>query len=174
MMEWIGNNVIPIISMIGALIATLIWASYWIGSKIGTFNQNLNSINNQVIPAIVARIIRLETYFDTTINNRIKQRNSPVTLTPYAEQILKDIEFSKTFNLIKDELCKRLDEYRLRTKYDVQEMSDFLMKKLRDDNIFIPLKQAAFAKGYNLDEILSAASIPLRDYYLSIHPEIKD
>lgn len=135
MMEWIGNNVIPIISMIGALIATLIWASYWIGSKIGTFNQNLNSINNQVIPAIVARIIRLETYFNTTINNRIKQRNSPVTLTPYAEQILKDIEFSKTF---------------------------------------IPLKQAAFAKGYNLDEILSAASIPLRDYYLSIHPEIKD
>lgn len=173
-MEWIGSNILPIISIIGALIGTLIGVAYWIGSKIGAFNQNLNSLNNQVIPAIIARITRLETYFDSTISNRIKQRNSPVSLTPYAEQILKDIEFDKIFNVIKDELCKRLDEYKLRTKYDVQEMSDFLMKKLRDDNICILLKQAAFAKGYNLDEILSAVSIPLRDYYLSLHPEIKN
>jgi len=174
MLGWIGNNILPIISIIGALIGTLVGVAYWIGAKIGAFNQNLNNLNNQAVPAIIARIIRLETYFDNTISNKIRQRNSPVSLTPYAEQILKDIEFYKIFNLIKDELCKRLDEFKLHTKYDVQEMSDFLMKKLRDDEIFIPLKQAAFAKGYNLDEILSAASIPLRDYYLSLHSEIKN
>ena len=87
---------------------------------------------------------------------------------------MKDIEFDKIFDSIKDKLCTYLDEYKLRTKYDVQEMSDFLMKKLRDDRICDPLNQADFAKGYNLDEILAAASIPLRDYYLSLHLEIKN
>lgn len=98
----------------------------------------------------------------------------PLGLTIYAETLLKDIEFDQIFDLIKKELCKRLDNYGLRTKYDVQEMSALLMKRIKNDRFCDPLKQAAFAKGYNLNEILSAASIPLRDYHLEQHPEIRD
>jgi hypothetical protein len=169
-MEWVLAHILEMLALFGTSCVTI----YWIGLKIGGHTQDLNNLITQIIPAIINRINRLESYFDTTINNKIKQRNSPISLTPYAIQILKDIEFDKIFDSIKGKLCTYLDEYKLRTKYDVQEMSDFLMKKLRDDRICDPLKQAAFTKGYNLDEILSAASIPLRDYYLSLHPEIKN
>lgn len=180
------NIIIPVISGILGTISVLLFFALKIGKYIekihfiekesGSLQVKIVSLVQQtaIIDSVIYRINRLEGYFDTSINEKMKERNSPVSLTPYAIQVLKDIEFYKIFDLIKEKLCKRLDEYNLRTKYDVQEMSDFLMRKIRDDELCDPLKQAAFAKGYNLDEILSAASIPLRDYYLSIHPEIKD
>jgi hypothetical protein len=169
-MEWILTHVIEMLALIGTFLAAICWVSV----KIGAHVRDLNNLITQTIPGILNRIIRLEGYFDNEINNKMKQRNSPISLTPYAKEVLKDIEFNKIFDLMKNDLCKRLDEYKLHTKYDVQEMSDFLMRKIREDKLCDPLKQAAFAKGYSLDEILSAASIPLRDYYLSIHSEIKN
>jgi hypothetical protein len=165
-MEWILNHILEILALVGAFMATICWISI----KVGTYIRDLDNLITQTIPGIVDRIDRLEGYFD----NKITERNSPISLTPYAKEILKEIEFDQIFDSMKKELCKRLDEYKLHTKYDVQEMSSLLMKRIKNDRFCDPLKQAAFAKGYNLNEILSAASIPLRDYYLEQHPEIKD
>jgi len=162
-MEWIIQHILETLGILGS-IGAMIYGIYRSSSFIGTVNIRLDNLKE--------RMERLESYHDGLIDTKMKKRKSPLSLTPYAIEVLKDIEFYKIFDSMKKELCKRLDEYGLRTKYDVQEMSNFLMRKIKDDKICDQLKAAAFSKGYNLDEILSAAAIPLRDYYLSIHPEI--
>lgn len=164
-MEWILNHILDSLGLLG-LMGTVIYGVYRSSAFIGTVNIRLDNLKD--------RMERLEGYHDGLIDTKMKKRKSPVSLTPYAIEVLKDIEFDQIFDLIKKELCKRLDNYGLRTKYDVQEMANFLMRRIKEDKICDPLKQAAFNKGYNLDEILSAASIPLRDYYLEQHPEIRD
>lgn len=162
-MNWILNHILEILGLLGFM-GAIIYGIYSTSVFIGTINIRLDNLKD--------RMERLEGYHDGLIDTKMKKRKSPISLTPYAIEVLKDIEFDKIFDLIKDNLCKHLDKYELHTKYDVQEMSTFLMRKIKDDRLCDPLKQAAFNKGYNLDEILSAASIPLRDYYLSLHPEI--
>lgn len=162
-MEWISNHILETLGLLGL---------------IGAMIYGMCRLNN-----LKDRIERLESCYNGLIDQKMKILNSPVytyqgknllSLTTYAIEVLEDIEFDKIFDLIKKEFCTHLDDHGLYTKYDVQEMAAFLMRKMRDDRLCDPLKQAAFSKGYNLDEILSAASIPLRDYYLSIHPKIKD
>lgn len=184
-MEWITQHILETLAILG-----FIGSIFLISIKIGYFTRSLEYLEKRMdnseitsnklmidvtnIKTLKERISRVEGYFDTSINEKMKRGESPISLTPYAIQVLKDIEFDKIFDSMKEELCKRLDAFNLHTKYDVQEMSDYLMREIRDDTLCDLLKSAAFTKGYNLDEILAAASIPLRDYYLSIHPEIKD
>lgn len=193
-MEWITQHILEILGLLGTL-GTFIATIFWIGGKSKDITKSIEhlekiidkldiKINDQINRldtkidklenSLGTRIGRLENIYDSFVIDRMKDRASPLKLTAYAVQVLKDIEFDKIFDSMKEELCKRLDKFNVHTKYDVQEMSDYLMKGIEDDEICRPLKAATFAQGYKLREILSAASIPLRDYYLSIHPEIKD
>ena len=116
---------------------------------------------------------RIESFHDSQLNKKIKLRQSPLSLSPYAIALLEEVNFYSVFDKIKGKLVKELDDFKLRTKYDAQEMSDFLVRKKKDDTIFDELKGQVFQKGQQWEEVIAAMSIPLRDYYLSIHPEIK-
>lgn len=102
------------------------------------------------------------------------KKNRPLSLSPYAEELFRDINFYSVFDQIKDALLKELESYNLRTKYDVQEMARYLFLKKKDDPVLDPLKVQVFKNGKNLDEIIGGAFIPLRDYYFEKHPEILD
>lgn len=99
---------------------------------------------------------------------------SPLGLTIYAETLLKDVEFQEFFKTVREKLVEKLDLMQLKTRYDVQEKSKELLQQVQNEDIFIPLKTKAYDKGKNYDHIMQAGSIPLRDYYLEQHPEIKD
>jgi hypothetical protein len=144
----------------------------WIFCKIIKYQGQFNHIDNK-FQDIKDRISRLEKYFDVKINSKIKEADSPLSLTPYAVALLKEIGFAPLFDEIKDKLAKEIEKYHLRTKYDVQEMADLIVRRMKDDPIFDKLKGVVYERGQRWEEIIAAISIPLRDYYLSVHPEIK-
>lgn len=100
--------------------------------------------------------------------------DTPLSLSVYFQQLFKDIQFYEVFDKIKDELSKELEKFNLRTKYDVQEMARYILLNKRENPLLDPLKSQVYKKGKNMDVVLAAAFLPLRDYFLKIHPEIKD
>jgi len=140
----------------------------WMSYKVMKHQGHLDHIDDK-FQDIKDRIGRLETYFDIKINTKIKEAESPLSLTPYAQALLEEIGFAPLFDEIKDQLAKEIEKRQLRTRYDVQEMADFIVRKMRNDAIFDKLKSAVYEKGQRWEEVIAAISIPLRDYYLSIH-----
>ena len=119
------------------------------------------------------KIDRVDTRLDQHLQNIMLMKKSPLSLTPYAMQVLKDIRFeSNIFPKIRDTLLAELEKHELRTAYDVQEMARYIVKRKRDDVLFDDLKKSVYETGNNLDEVLAAIFIPLRDYYLEKHPEL--
>ncbi len=111
------------------------------------------------------------------IDSKLYQANSPLSLSEEGKRLVKESGFESIFEIIKDELCQRFSEKRIpKTRYDVQESARGFMDAFsREDYApFRPIKSYAFEKGADYSQILRAGSILLRDYYLSIHPEIKD
>lgn len=137
-------------------------------------NHSAHGIDIAVLKTYEHRLLRLEAYYDAKTNSKIKDAQSPLSLTPYAKALLKEIGFDPLFNEIKDGLVKEIEKHPLRTRYDIQEMADFIVRKMSNDTIFDKLKGAVYDKGQRWEEVIAAISIPLRDYYLAIHPEIKD
>lgn len=108
-----------------------------------------------------------------SIQSLLFTSKSPLTLVPEAEELLKKADFYTFFDTIKDNCVKKIEELKLKTRYDIQEKSREYLQQNRDDDIFIPVKTKAYEEGIDYWTIITAASIPLRDYYLEKHPEIK-
>lgn len=163
-MDW-NQVIISVFS--GAIIPALVF----IGA-IFTYREKINGLRRDV-DRIENKIDRVETKLDQHIQNIIVTKMSPLSLTPYAVQLLKDINFeSKIFPDIRDILLAELEKHELRTAYDVQEMARYIVKRKRDDILFDDLKKSVYETGNNLDEVLSAIFIPLRDYYLAKHTDL--
>ncbi|HTM63728.1 MAG TPA: hypothetical protein VL360_04440 [Gammaproteobacteria bacterium] len=104
----------------------------------------------------------------------INKTSSPLTLTDFGQELVTESGFQKIFQNEKQHLAHLLEEKHPETKYDTQELARELMDNLRSYPAFVPIKSYAFNEGKDFGQILRAGSILLRDYYLSIHPEIKN
>src|ERR1700729_3220448 len=101
--------------------------------------------------------------------------NKVLDLTEEEFELLSMCEFDHIFEVIRDDLCKALqEEFNPKSRYDVQEDAKRFMRLFMKKNYepFIFLKTYAYDCGINYGKILKAAAIPLRDYYLEKHPEI--
>lgn len=174
-----SNLIVSGISGIVGVVGTLLLFIFHIGKykekidKISTDHQSLTK-KIEIAEKNIASIQQWCAQADPKGGNLVVHSASPLTLTLYAQQLLEEIKFQNFFETIKNELVKKLDNLNLKTRYDVQEQSQKIMEQLRNDDTFIPLKTVTYDKGKNYDHILLAASIILRDHYLSIHPEIID
>lgn len=167
----IYNIIISVVSGVLGVISTLLYFSLKIGKyieKIDTIERSTTRIN-----ALELQVAALQ-QFEKNAGPKIFISKSPLTLSIYAENLLKEVDFYSFFENIKEDLAKRIDQLHLKTRYDVQEKCREMLSTIKDEDIFIPLKTIAYNKGRNYNDIIAAASIPLRDYYLSVHPEIKD
>lgn len=167
-MDWI-NLISPILSGILGVVVTLLLFAL----RIGRYIEKISKLEElpRKIDILEKQVAALQ-QFEKNAHPSIFISRSPLQLTLYAEQLLKSIDFLAFFETIKDELVNRLDKLNLKTRYDVQEKSKELFQQMRDEDILISIKTKAYDKGKNYNDILLAASIPLRDYYLSLHPEI--
>lgn len=138
-----------------------------------TFYYLYNPLFKVPIENYEKRIINIEGFL-TSVSKKMTDSNSPLSLSIYTQQLFEDIQFYEVFDKIKDELVKELEKFNLRTKYDVQEMARHIFLNIRDNPLLDPLKIQVFKKGKNMDEVLAGTFLPLRDYYLKKHPEIKD
>lgn len=106
------------------------------------------------------------------IDKSIYKSSSPLSLTELGVKLVENSGFVAIFDKEKSNLAKMLNEKNPTTKYDVQEKARELMDSLQNYPAFEPLKSYAYNNGQDFGQILRAGAILLRDYYLSIHPEI--
>lgn len=134
-----------------------------------------NKASQEGLDSLKERTERLEKNWDSGILKLMTNKKSPLVLSDYATKVLEEIKFfDNIFPKIKDTLLAELEKHILRTPYDVQEKSMFVVRKFRDEPIYDEMKKAIYNTGNNLDEVLVGIFIPLRDYYFEKHPEIKD
>lgn len=107
------------------------------------------------------------------IDQKLYSANSPLQLTELGQKLINESGFSDIFEQVKDDLVRKLQDKNPMTQYDIQEEARELMDSLTDYQPFAPIKIYAFEKGQDFRQILRAGAILLRDYYFSIHKEIK-
>ena len=112
------------------------------------------------------------------IDNQIYEKKSPLQLTLLGKELIEKSGFKEIFEQTKNDLSnmleKKINDKKLKTKYDIQEEARDLMDSLVEYPSFSSIKKYAFDNGQDMAQILRAGSILLRDYYFSIHPEIKN
>lgn len=109
------------------------------------------------------------------VNEKMVTRKSPLQLSEYGKKIVKDSGFDKIFEQYKNVFADKLNLLNPTTKYDIQDKSRFIMDRFMQFDAFTPIKTYAFENGEDYESIIrDAGSILLRDYYFSIHPEIKE
>jgi hypothetical protein len=153
----------------------------WI--KIDRCSQSIIALKEEKEKTIV-KLDALRTDVDTLkefkvsaqkfIDKQLYKEGSPLELTDLGKELVRESGFVSIFEQVKTDLVSRLLAKNPRTQYDVQEMARELMDSLTDYAAFAPIKTYAFSNGKDLSQILRAGAIMLRDYYLSLHPEIKD
>lgn len=108
------------------------------------------------------------------VDSKIYTSHSPLSLSEYGKKLIKESGFESLFPSVRDDLVARLEKMQPKTQYDVQEMARALMDSLTEYSALGQLKTYAFQNGVDFQQILRAGAIPLRDFYLEKHPEIKE
>ncbi len=108
------------------------------------------------------------------IDSKLYTAQSPLNLSDFGKQLVKDSGFLKIFENVKDDLVSKLEGLQPTTQYEVQEKSRALMDDLTEYEPFKPIEKYAFENGTDLSQILRAGAILLRDYYFEKHPEVVD
>ena len=98
----------------------------------------------------------------------VETAGSPVAPTEYGRQLIVESGLEQILNKYAVYLRERLDAKIIatRTKYDVQEAARALLIELKRDKIMNPVKQYAFDQGIDVDVILKAGGLWLRDDFL--------
>lgn len=164
----IAQAIILILSLIG-------WV-YWAKGELKRLSIEIDKLD-KTKNAHGSKISELIGSINSSLKTAITplfHSQSPLTLVAAAQELLDKAEFYNLFDEIKDDLVKELEKFNLETRYDIQEKAREYLQQIRDDKRFFPLKKKAYEDGLDYWTIITAASIPFRDYYLQQHPEIVD
>ncbi|MBA7495395.1 hypothetical protein ES702_05977 [subsurface metagenome] len=101
---------------------------------------------------------------------------SPLKLTEQGIKLLDNCGFNNIYgnNDNKEKLIQLIKKENPQSKYDVQEISKKVLILLKDDPMFIEIKKYAFNNGLDIVEILSVASIVVRDEVISQLNSLRD
>lgn len=144
----------------------------WIGYKfIDPIKKSITRITNACI--------EIQTIFGTydipLKHHLVEAPGSPLQPTVFGEQLIKDSGLEKILDdqnsFLKTELSKRVSEKY--TEYDVQEKARSLLLELKDTDTMNPVKKYAYDNGLDVDVILKAGGLWLRDDFLGKKREIK-
>lgn len=172
------NIIVPLINIaLGGLVA---WLTVW--AKMAKYQQKVDDLKEDKI-TMMTKLEGLRTDVDTLkefkvsaqkfIDKSLYESKSPLSLTDFGKKLVDESGFVGIFEIAKTDLVTKLNTKNPKTKYDAQEMARQLMDELVDYAPFAPIKDYAFKSGTDFGQILRAGAIILRDYYLSLHPEIK-
>lgn len=144
--------------------------------KVDTLEKEKEKIDTKIenLRSDVDKLLEFKVNTQKFIDSKIYSTSSPLNLTEFGRKLLSENGFNDIFEREKDKLVAKLSKYPNKTKYDVQENARSLMDSLMGYEPFAPMKACAFNHGIDFGQILRAGAIPLRDYYLSKYPEIKE
>ncbi|MBR5476660.1 MAG: hypothetical protein IKV17_07580 [Bacteroidaceae bacterium] len=116
------------------------------------------------------------------------RKKSPKVLTELGERIYAEIEGAEFLKANKDALFTKLDKEHPKTALDVQMMSYWACISISKEDVFNKIKNYIYncpelhmenSEGQiekhelTLSDVCSILSLPLRDMYLEVHPEIE-
>jgi hypothetical protein len=175
-------------------------ALYRIGKKIGHFEESAKNLNNSIekLPCgqratemqnIHDDVLAIKTFLATKHKNTEAVwglKHSPTTLNENGEKLFNSINGKDFLEKNKDFLLKKLSEKNPKTALDVETESHSILIENTDNDIFNGLKNWVYnsptmsikdkdeIKEYTITlyDVCYVLSIPLRDMYLQLHPEI--
>lgn len=199
MEQWISLGVSVILSVGGAVVATLITLGKYrekvdqletYKTKVDalkTANTKLTEKVEQLekreekatgkldcvrsdVDKMMSQMGALEKRVDGFTN--IAQAHSPLALTDKGWKLVKDSGAMDIYETIKDEFVAELELQEPRSRYDVQEKARWMMGQKFDDERFSQVEEWAYEHGEDFLQIMRSLGLPLRDYYFENHPEI--
>lgn len=128
-------------------------------------------------------------------NGKIRKRNAPAFSTKHSPrhlnangvELLKDCGGEDFLKANTDFFIKKLEALQPKTPLDVEDMALALLQAHTNENMFIPLKNWVYnaptrelqnedgttlKQDVELEDVIFVLSLPLRDRYLELHPEL--
>lgn len=173
--NWLQILVPAIISVVLALLAAwAVLAKYQ--QKVDDAKEDIKDLKaaNATMKTELDKLSEFKVSAQKFIDSKLYTAQSPLNLSDFGKQLVKDSGFLKIFEDVKDDLVSKLEKLRPTTQYEVQEKSRALMDGLTEYEPFKPIEKYAFENGTDLSQILRAGAILLRDYYFEKHPEVVD
>ncbi len=114
-------------------------------------------------------------------------KHSPRHLNQNGIELLKDCGGDKVLNVNMDFFIGKIEKLQPKTALDVEDLALAVLQTNTNDDMFIPLKSWVYnapareikdvdgsvkLQEIDLDDVIFVMSLPLRDRYLELHPEI--
>ncbi len=161
-------------AVVGAGTALFVIGQY--KSKVDRMEKDVDKLSDRsdVLRTDTDKLLEFKTQAQKFIDRSIYKDQSPLSLTDFGEELVNDSGLREVFDEVKDDLAEMLQEMEPTSQYDVQEKARALMDSLAGYEPFKRVEKYAFDHGKDLNQILRAGAILLRDYYFEKHPEIVD
>lgn len=152
--------------------------------------SDIKALSNRIeakLELLIETLIPKENEDTTQIAETLSRKHSPRTLTEVGVKLLKDSGGEHFLKLNMDYFIKKIEDIAPKTAFDVESLAMRVLLLNRNDDRFIPLKNWVYnaplqdipdADGnprkidVKLDDVIFVMSLPLRDRYLELHPEI--
>jgi uncharacterized protein YihD (DUF1040 family) len=171
--------IVLIINLIVSAFAGALAAVFTIGqykNKIDRLERDIDKMTDKKdgLRTDVDRLLEFKIQAQKFIDQAIYKDQSPLSLTDFGEKLVNESGLRAIFDDVKDDLVAMLEEMEPSSQYDAQEKARALMDNLAGYEPFKRVEKYAFDNGKDLNQILRAGAILLRDYYFEKHSEIVD
>jgi hypothetical protein len=145
-------------------------------SKVDRMEKDFEKMidRKEVLRTDVDKLLEFKIQAQKFMDRNIYKDQSPLSLTEFGQKLVDESGLGGIFEGVKDDLVEKLEELDPDSQYDVQEKARALMDSLDGYEPFKQVETYAFEHGKDLNQILRAGAILLRDYYFKKHPEIID
>ena len=173
------NNDFSIISLLVPAITAFVVSSIgWLIAFV-RFQEKVKNLETKVdkievgLQEVRDKVIACETRIDERGEKGLIKRKSPADLTEKGLDLLQKSGGQAWIITNRPELLKSIKEKKPTSAYDVQEYAKEILKEIvaKNDPKLKPLKDYAYTKGLNLDDIILVMSIQLRNEVMSEFPE---
>lgn len=190
--KWIAENY-PVLLLI-AVVAVLVWlVAKFYYTRIVKMENAIKILpcttHEQINQKILDKLTTITTYLitkDSKASVIFSRKASPRKLNASGEQLFKDCGGQKFLDRNSDELLAAIAEKDPSTALDVENLALEVLISRLDSGIFNELKQWVYNSpslqievqgqgqeyAVSMNDICFVLSLPLRDMYLEIHPDL--
>jgi uncharacterized protein YihD (DUF1040 family) len=174
-----SNYIVLIVNIIISAVVGMGTALFTVGqykNKVDRMERDFEKLadKKETLRTDVDKLLEFKTQAQKFIDRSIYKDQSPLSLTDFGEKLVNESGLGDVFDDVKDDLVEMLEEMEPSSQYDAQEKARALMDNLAGYEPFKRVEKYAFDHGKDLNQILRAGAIMLRDYYFKKHPELVD
>lgn len=148
-------------------------------ATVSRMEGQLDLLVKTLIPNQKRRIEKAASYFSS--------KRSPRQINQSGIDLLKDSGADRFLEENIGLFIKKMEAFQPKTAYDVEDLASTVLLAESNEDIFVPLKSWLYnapsrlmtdengtskMKDLNLEDVIFVMSLPLRDRYLELHPEI--